>query len=207
MKRHRRKEARYDGALRRGERRGDTGDGDRGGPVPGRRRAHAGCGRLRGRAARVGAGRRAEDLEGRARPPDEERRARRIPAPRRVPRPFRGSRPRRERDRGDLRGGRQGQGRRHLDRQGLPGHDQAAQVPPRPRHARFAQHPQAGLDWRLGDAVTRLQGHQDGRPDGRQARHAGRPHGPRRRRREEPAAREGRRSGPKNAIVEIREES
>ena len=52
-------------------------------------------------------------------------------------------------------------GTRH--RQGLPGHDQAAQLQPRPRRARLAQRPQARLDRRLGDAVARLQGHEDGR--------------------------------------------
>ena len=51
-------------------------------------------------------------------------------------------------------------------RQGLPGNDQAPQLPPRPGLARLAQRPQAGLDRRVGDAVARLQGHQDGRPMG-----------------------------------------
>ena len=45
--------------------------------------------------------------------------------------------------------GRQGEGRRRIDRQGLPGHDQAAPLPSRPGHPRLAQHPQAGLDRRL----------------------------------------------------------
>ena len=83
-----------------------------------------------------------------------------------------------------------------VDRQGLPGHDQAPQVPPRPRVARLAQHPQAGLDRRVGDAVARLQGHQDGRPHGRQARHPGRAHRSLGRRRAQSAARQGRRAGP-----------
>ena len=94
----------------------------------------------------------------------------------------------------ELRAGRRGQGRRDRDRQGLPGHDQAPQLLERPAVARLAQHPQAGLDRRLGDAVARLQGHEDGRPDGRQARHPGRPDGARGRRRAEPAARQGLRS-------------
>ena len=68
-------------------------------------------------------------------------------------------------------------------RQGLPGHDQAAQLRARPEVARLAQHPQAGLDRRVGDALARLQGHQDGRPHGRQARHAARARDPRGRRR------------------------
>ena len=61
-----------------------------------------------------------------------------------------------------------------------------------PEDARLAQHPQAGLDRRLGDALARVQGHEDGRPDGRQARDAGRPRRPRGRPRAEPAARQGR---------------
>ena len=48
---------------------------------------------------------------------------------------------------------------------------------PRPGLARLAQRPQAGLDRRVGDPVARLQGPEDGRPDGRRARH---PAGPRR---------------------------
>ena len=64
---------------------------------------------------------------------------------------------------------RRGQGRGHLDRQGLRRHDQAPQLPPRPEVARLAQHPQARLDRRVGDPVARLQGHAHGRPAGRQA--------------------------------------
>ena len=65
-----------------------------------------------------------------------------------------------------------------------------------PVDARLAQHPQAGLDRRERNAVARVQGHEDGRPDGRQARHADRPDRPLDRRRAQPAAREGRRPGP-----------
>ena len=87
--------------------------------------------------------------------------------------------PGRDRHRRGLRARRRGQGRGDRDRQGLRGHDQAPQLPPRPEVARLAQRPQAGLDRRVGDAVARLQGHEDGRPDGRQARHPGRPARPR----------------------------
>ena len=97
------KKARDDAALRRGERRRDVGHGDRGGPVPGRRRAHARRRRLRGRAARVRAGRRPQALEGRARPPRQERRRRRVPPPDRVPRALLGRGAGRERDGRDLR--------------------------------------------------------------------------------------------------------
>src|SRR5204863_2890315 len=69
-----------------------------------------------------------------------------------------------------------------------------------PEDARLAQHPQAGLDRRVGDAVTRLQGHQDGRTAGRQARDAGRPRRARDRRGAQPAAREGRRPGPEERV-------
>ena len=96
----------------------------------------------------------------------------------------------------ELRAGRRGQGRRHRDRQGLPGHDQAAQLLERPAVARLAQHPQAGLDRRLGHAVACLQGHEDGRPHGRQARDPGRADRARGRPRAEPAARQGLGSGP-----------
>ena len=93
---------------------------------------------------------------------------------RRVPRRHRRRRRGRGRHRRDLRAGRQDQGRRHRDRQGLPGHDQAPQLRLRPALARLAQHPQAGLDRRVGDAVARLQGHEAPGPHGRQARHAAR---------------------------------
>ena len=150
--------------------------------------------RLRGRAARVRRGRGAEALEGRARPPEEERR-RAAPAPRRVPRAV-GGRRRRGRDRRGVRARRHGEGQRHQHRQGLPGHDQAPQLRARPRLARLAQRPQAGIDRRVRDAVARLQGHQDGRPHGRQAPHAGRARRPLGRRRAQPAARQGRRPRP-----------
>ena len=113
------------------------------------------------------------------------------PQARRVPRRDRRRGRGRDRDGRDLPAGRRGQGRRDRDRQGLPGHDQAPQLLERPALARLAQHPQAGLDRRLGDAVARLQGHQDGRPHGRQARHAARADRARGRRRAEPPARQG----------------
>jgi hypothetical protein len=79
---------------------------------------------------------------------------------------------------------------------GFAGDDQAAQLPPRARLARLAQRARAGLDRRVGDAVARLQGHEDGRPHGRQAPHAARPERPLGRRRAEPHPRQGRGSGP-----------
>ena len=180
---------------------------DRGGPVPRRRRPHAGRRRLRGRPARLGAGRRPQDLEGRARPPRQGRRRRRVPPSRRVPRALRGRGAGRERHGRDLPAGRQGEGLGHRHRQGLPGHDQAPQLQPRPGHARLAQRPQAGLDRRLGDAVARLQGHEDGRPDGRQARHPGRASPSTRSIRERNLLLvKGAVPGPKNGFVEIRED-
>ena len=131
-------------------------------------------GRLRRGPARLRAGRRAEADEARARAPEEERRRGAYRHAARAPRPERARR-RRERHRRGLRAGREGQGQRDLARQGLRRDDQAAQLPSRPEDARLAQRPQAGLDRRLRDAVARVQGHEDGRPDGRQARDAGRP--------------------------------
>ena len=140
------------------------------------------------------AGRRAEDLEGRARPSREGGR-RAAPPSRRVPRPERAPGRRGRHGRG-VHARREGQGRRDLDRQGLPGHDQAPQLPPRPGLARLAQRPQARLDRRVGDPVARLQGPEDGRPDGRRAHHAAGPRHPRDRSRAQPAARQGLRAGP-----------
>ena len=112
------------------------------------------------------------------------------PPPRRVPRPEPAAGRRGRHGRG-VRARREGQGRRDLDRQGLPGHDQAAQLPPRPRLARLAQRPQAGLDRRVGDPVPRLQGPEDGRPDGRRPHHAAGPRHPPDRSRAQPAPRQG----------------
>ena len=112
------------------------------------------------------------------------------PPPRRVPRPERAAGRRGRHGRG-VRARREDQGRRDLDRQGLPGHDQAAQLPPRPRLARLAQRPQAGLDRRVGDPVARLQGPEDGRPDGRRPHHAAGPRHPPDRSRAQPAPRQG----------------
>ena len=157
---------------------------DRGGPVPGRRRAHAGRRRLRGRAARVGAGRRAQDLEGRARPPREERGRRRVPAPRRVPRPLRRARcrARTSRSRSSSRATRSRS--------------------PASRSARASRARSSGTSFHRGPVThgshnirkpgsigasatpSRVfKGMQDGRPHGRQARHPGRPDGARGRRR------------------------
>ena len=95
-----------------------------------------------------------------------------VSPPRRVPRRHRRRRRGRDRHGRALRAGRQGEGRRHRHRQGLPGHDQAPPVQLRPARPRLAQRPRAGLDRRLGDPVARLQGPQAAGPDGRQARHA-----------------------------------
>ena len=51
-------------------------------------------------------------------------------------------------------------------------------------HGVAAQAPLAGLDRRLRHPGPRLQGHADGRPDGRRAHHHAEPHRPRGRRRE-----------------------
>ncbi len=88
---------------------------------------------------------------------------------RRVPRP----RPRdadRRRGQGQrLRGRLQGQGFRDGDRQGLPGHDQAPQLQPRPGQPRLAQRSRPRFGRRQRRPRPRLQGHEDARPDGRQA--------------------------------------
>ena len=135
---------------------------------------------------------------------EEQRRP--APAPRRVPRHER-AHARRDRHRRGLRAGRQHQGHRDRDRQGLRRHDQAAQLQPRPRFARLAQHPQARLDRRVGDALARLQGHEDGRPHGRQARDAGRADGARGRPEQNLLLVKGAVPGPKNGFVEVREDS
>ena len=168
---------------------------DRGGPVPGRRRAHAGRRRLRGRAARVRARRRPQDLEGRARPPREERRRRRVPPPRRVPRPLlatrcraRASRSRssspatRSRSRASAIGkGFQGTIKRHSFHRGPTTHG-----------SHNIRKPGS-----IGASATPsrvFKGMKMAGQHGRQARHAGRPHRPLGRRRAQPAARQGRRA-------------
>ena len=109
------------------------------------------------------AGRRAEALEARGRPPDEERRARRIrhlvefrgetrSSPSARPSPSRSFEP----------GDEIKVAGRH-DRQGLPGTIKRHKLQPRPRLARLAQRPQAGLDRRVGVSLARVQGHEDGR--------------------------------------------
>ena len=172
----------------------DAGHRDRGRAMPGRDGAHAGGRRLRRGPARLRAGRRPQALEGRARPPAQGG-CRRASPPRRVPRRERAP-GRRERHRRGVRAGRPDQGVRQVDRQGLPGHDQAPQLQPRPDEPRLAQRPQARLGRRLGHAVARVQGQEDGRPHGRAARHPARPRRPRGGRRAEPAARPRRRPRP-----------
>ena len=98
-----------------------------------------------------------------------------------------------------------GQGLRRRDRQGLPGHDQAPQLLPRPDDPRLAQRPRAGLDRRQRRSRPRLQGHEDAGPDGRQARHPAPAGGLPGRRREQPAAGPGRGPRrPKSGTVEVR---
>ena len=57
---------------------------------------------------------------------------------------------RRHRHRRSFERGRHGQGRRRLEGQGLPGHDQAPQLRQRPQVARLAQRARPGLDRRIG---------------------------------------------------------
>jgi hypothetical protein len=59
------------------------------------------------------------------------------------------------------------EGVRDRNRQRLPGHDQAPQLRAGPTRARLAQHPRPRLDRRLRVPVTRFQGDQAPRPDGR----------------------------------------
>ena len=151
------------------------------------------------------AGRRAEAHEGRARPPEEGRRRRRTGTSsssaaraRRSsarPSPSRSSSPAtRSRSPGISIG------------KGFAGHDQAPQLQPRPEDARLAQHPQARLDRRVGDALARLQGHADGRRmGGKRVTQVGLD-GPRGRPRANLLLVKGAVPGPKNGIVEIREE-
>ena len=188
--RHRRQKARHDAGLRPGDRRAHARDGDRGGALPRRRRADGRGRRLRRSPARLRRGARAQAHQARAR---ASRQGQGGPAPpaRRVPRAER-ARHGRDRHRRGLRARREGQGHRRLHRQGLPGDDQAAQLQPRPRHARLPQRSQARLDRRLGHALARLQGDEDGRADGRQAGDPARAHRRRPRRRPEPAPRQGR---------------
>ena len=133
--------------------------------MPRHPRSQRGSRRLHRRAARLRAGGRPQDHEGRARP-SEEGRHDRPPPPRRVPRRHRAHR-RRHRHRRGVRAGRRDQGRGHVGRQGLRRHDQAAQLQARPRQPRLAQRPRARLDRRLGDAVPRVPGTEDVGPHGR----------------------------------------
>ena len=169
-----RQEARHDAGLRPGDRRGHGRDRDRGRPVPGR----AGEDRRDATATTPCSSRSTPVAERKLTKPElghlkrsasaptarSSSSAARSTAPSRA-RPSRSrcsSRATRSRSPGSAIGkGFQGTIKRHNFRSG-------------PRVARLAQHPQAGLDRRVGDAVARLQGHQDGRPDGRQARHAAR---------------------------------
>ena len=137
-----RKEARDDPGLRSRGRSRRARDRARGGALPRDRHPHARPRRLRGRAARLRRGAREAADEGRARPPQEGRRAGAAP-PARVPRRGRRAPGGRDRDRRGVREGPDGQGLRHLEGQGLPGHDQAPQLLARARVARLAQRPRA----------------------------------------------------------------
>ena len=107
------------------------------------------------------------------------------PPPLRVPRRGRRARGgRRGEGRLRVREGRDREGLRRLEGQGLRRHDQAPQLPPRARVPRLAQRARPGLDRRLRRSRARLQGHPRPRPDGQQARDPARPRGrgrPRRR--------------------------
>ncbi len=77
---------------------------------------------------------------------------------------------------------------RHLQGQGLPGHDQAPQLRQRPQVPRLAQRARTGLDRRIRMARARDEGHPRPRADGQQARHAEGPRDRLGRRQGEPAA-------------------
>ena len=119
--------------------------------------------------------------------------------------PASGRVPRRERARSvgetrhgrDVRARRPHQGLGNLDRQGLPGHDQAAQLRtagPMSHGSHNVRKP--GLDRRVGHPVARVQGQEDGRPHGCAARHPARTRRTRRGRRAESPARPRRRARP-----------
>src|SRR5215207_8443277 len=191
---HHREKAGHDAGLRRGDRQAHPGHGHSGGALPGRGCPHPGHRRLRRSAARLrrrGGG----PIDQAAPRPSEKARRRSTQEARRDPWTAR-ARPRRDRHRRGVRAGREGQGLRGLDREGLPGNDQAPPVPPRPGHARLPQRPQAGLHRSFGDAFAGLQGNEDGRPDGREAGDPGRSRGGRSGSGAESPAREGGRSGP-----------
>ena len=143
------------------------------------------------RPARVRAGQ-GEEADPAAGRPSQGRRRGAAPHAGRVPERRRAGTPA-TRSRWSLRAGRAGQGQRRLPRQGLRRHDQAAPVLARPGLARLAQRPRAGIDRRVGDAVARVQGHQDGRPDGVAAGHPARPARGRGRHRAQSPAGRGRR--------------
>ena len=147
---------------------------------------------------------------GRSRRPSAGTSRRRASTPHRHLVEFRGASEavgRRDRHGRGLRARRQGQGRRHRHRQGLRRARSSAttSAAARRRTARTTSASRARSA--LGDAVARLQGHEDGRPDGRQARA---------RRSGSPCTTvdaeqnlllvKGAVPGPKNGIVEIREE-
>src|SRR5215210_3201084 len=133
--------------------------------------------RLRRDPARLRRGSREGAHEAEARAPEEGRRGQ-PETPRGVPR---GGRRARGRRRGEpvvrVREGPDRQGLREVEGQGLRRHDQAAQLPPRPRLARLAQRARPGLDRRLRRPRARVQGHPRTRPDGQPARDPARARG------------------------------
>ncbi len=107
-----------------------------------------------------------------------------------------------------LRGRRAREDLRHLQGQGLPGHDQAPQLRQRAQVPRLAQRARARLDRRLGDALARDEGHPRTRPDGQQARHPARPRGRRRCDAEENLLLvRGSVPGPRGGVVEVRSDA
>ncbi len=160
------------------------------GPCPVVGRAHPGDRRLHRRPARLRRGQGAQDLQARGRAPGHAR----IVGPHRHVVEMRGVEglnvgdtvtvePFEPGDKVKVSGHQQGQG--------VCRHDQAPQLPPRPRHPRLAQRARAGFDRRVGVSGAGLQGHAHGRSHGPRARHPARPLDRRGGRREEPAAGQG----------------
>ena len=163
---HPRQEARHDAGLRRGDRRRRRRHGDRGGALPGRHRAH----RRRPTATTPSSSRSSRS------PTASSRRASSATCARRASAGTGTSSSSAARassrwaravtveafepgDRIKVSGTSIGKG--------FQGTIKRHNFTPRPDEPRLAQRPQAGLDRRVGDAVARLQGQEDGRPHGR----------------------------------------
>ena len=150
----------HDAGLRRGERRGDRRDRDRGRPVPGRAGEDRRDGRLRGGPDRVRCRRRPQDLEGRAGPSGEGGR----PAHRHLVE-FRGQSELQVGETVTVESFEPGEKVKVAGisiGKGFQGTIKRT-TSSAARLARLAQRPQAGLDRRIGDAVPCLQGPEDGR--------------------------------------------